>query len=75
MLGPTTCIDVGVYQLQGKLEKVRIVNRKLVELWPEVRNTPPDYDGIEDALVEIYRLDSSERAHNVPAWAAQTSFR
>jgi hypothetical protein len=75
MLGPITCIDVGVYQLQDKLEKVRIVNRKLVELWPEVRDAPPDYDGVEDAMMEIYHLDSSEMAYNVPAWAAQTSFR
>jgi hypothetical protein len=75
MLGPTTCIDVVVYQLQGKLEKVRIVNRKLVGLWPEVRNAPPDYDGVEDAMMEVYDLDSSEMAHNIPAWAAQTSFR
>jgi hypothetical protein len=75
MLGPITCIDVGVYQLQDRLEKIRIVNRKLVELWPEVRDAPPDYDGVEDAMMEIHHLDSSEMAYNVPAWAAQTSFR
>jgi hypothetical protein len=75
MLGQVTCVDIGVYQLQGKLGNVRIVNRQLVDLWPEVRNTPPGHDGVKDAMVEISDHDTSERAHNVPAWTAQTSLR
>jgi hypothetical protein len=75
MLGQVTCVDIGVYQLQGKLENVRIVNSQLVDLWPEVRNTPSGYDGVEDAMMVISDLETSECGHNVPAWTAQTSLR
>jgi hypothetical protein len=74
-LGPATCVDVGRYQLEGAFKGVQIVNRQLQELWPDVRATLEDHDGLEDALAIIESLDSSEHAHNIPTWASHTSLR
>jgi hypothetical protein len=52
-LGPATCVDVGRYQLEGAFKGVQIVNRQLQELWPDVRATLEDHDGLEDALASL----------------------
>ncbi|KAM0705616.1 hypothetical protein Q7P35_006975 [Cladosporium inversicolor] len=74
-LGPATCADIGRYQLHGKFEDVQIVNSKLVEMWPYVRDTPEDYDGLNDALAIIKSLRSSVDVPNVSTWASHTSPR
>lgn len=74
-LGNVTCTDIGQYRLQGKLKDVHIVHRQLVSLWPAVRDTPQDYNGLDDALAIIDKLETSEYGHNVSAWASQTSLR
>lgn len=74
-LAQVKCIDVGVYQLEGKLESVRIVNRQLVNLRPAVRDTPLDCDGLENAMTRISELDASVFGHNVAAWSSQISLR
>jgi hypothetical protein len=57
------------------LRSIQIVNRQLQELWPDVRATLQDHDGLEDALAIIESLDSPEHAHNIPTWASHTSLR
>jgi hypothetical protein len=74
-LGPATCVDIARYQLEGKFKGVEIVNRKLQEMWPDVRAAPGDYDGIADALNIIDSLQASEYAYNIPTWASHTSLR
>lgn len=74
-LEPATCIDIGRYQLHGKFKDVQIVNSRLVEMWPAVRDTPEGYDGFNDAVNIITNLQSSIDAPNVPAWASHTSLR
>lgn len=74
-LGPATCVDVGRYQLHGKFKNIQIVNSKLIKMWQAVRDTPEDYDGVQDALAIIDGLQSSIDVPNVPTWASHTSLR
>ena len=74
-LEPATCIDVGRYQLHGKFKHIQIVDSKLVKMWPAVRDTPEDYNGVEDAVAIIDSLQSSIEVANVPVWASHTSLR
>lgn len=74
-LEPATCVDIGRYQLHGKFKNVQIVNKKLAEMWPAVRDTPEGYDGFDDAVAIINRLQSSIDVPNVMAWASHTSLR
>lgn len=74
-VGPATCVNVGRYQLHGKFQGVQIVNSKLVEMWPSVRDTPENYDGFNDALAIIKNLGSSIEVPNVSTWASHTSLR
>lgn len=74
-LEPATCVDIGRFQLHGKFEDVQIVNCELVELWPAVRDTPEGYDGFEEAVALINRLESSIDVPNVSSWASHTSLR
>ena len=41
-LESATCVDIGRYQLDGKFENVQIVNKRLVEMWPNVLETQRD---------------------------------
>lgn len=74
-LGRCTCIDIGRYQLHGKLEGVQIVHRKIVKMWPAVQATPNGYNGFKDAMAIIGDLGAHESARNVAMWASQTSLR
>lgn len=74
-LEPATCVDVGRWQLHGKFKNVQIVNSKLVKMWPAVRGTPEDYNGVEDAMAIIEDLQSSMYVPNVATWASHTSLR
>lgn len=74
-LGKATCIDIGRYQLHGKFEHVQIVNRKLADMWPAVRATPEDYNGVHDALAIIDSIGTSRDMPNVLTWASHTSLR
>ena len=74
-LGLATCVDVGRYQLHGKFKNIQIVNSKLVKMWPAVRDTPEDYNGVEQAMAIINSLESSIDVANIAAWASHTSLR
>jgi hypothetical protein len=74
-LCPIKCIDVGVYTLEGKLPKVRISNCLLYTMWSAVRNTPPGYDGLVEAMASIKNLGANALDCNVPVWASQISLR
>lgn len=74
-LGSATCVDVGRYQLHGKFKGIQIVDSKLIEMWPAVRDTPDDYNGFDDAMAMIDSLQSSVGVPNVAAWASHSSLR
>lgn len=74
-LEPATCVDIGRYQLHGKFKNIQIVNSKLVKLWPAVRDTPEDYNGVEQAMAIIESIQSSIDVANIAAWASHTSLR
>jgi hypothetical protein len=74
-LGPVTCLDIGLFQLHGKFMNVQIMNKRLVEMWPAVRGTPEGYDGFDDAVAIIDKLQSSMHIPNVSVWASHTSLR
>lgn len=74
-LGPATCVGIGKYQLHEKFKHVQIVNSELVKMWPAVRDTPEDYNGVEDAVAIIDGLQSSIDVPNVSAWGSHTSLR
>lgn len=73
--GVPTCVDIGRYQLCGKLNRIQIVNRRLVEMWPSVVSTPDGYDAATDVLSLIEASPLRLKLSDVPLWAAQTSFR
>lgn len=74
-LGVPTCVGIGRYQLPGKLDRIQIVNRRLVEMWPSVASTPDGYDAVADVLSLIEASPLRLELSDVPLWAAQTSFR
>jgi hypothetical protein len=74
-LEPATCVDIGRYQLHGLFKDIQIVHSRLVEMWPAVRETPEGYNGFDDAVNIINKLQSSIDAPNVPAWASHASLR
>lgn len=72
-LGDVICVDVGRYQLMGRLSRIEIVHRRLVEMWPSVTSTPDDYDTVTEVLALIEASPLKLGMCNVPIWAAQTS--
>jgi hypothetical protein len=74
-LGIVTCVDIGRFRLCDDYERIQIVHRKLVKMWPDVKNTPKDYDVCSDVLGLIKATPLNLANRSVPAWAAQTSLR
>jgi hypothetical protein len=75
-LGEASCVDIGRFQLSGKFGSIHIVHRKLVKMWPNVMDTPEEYDVYADLLGVVHNdISSFPVMQNVPAWAAQTSLR
>jgi hypothetical protein len=74
-LGEVSCIDVGKFSLSGMFKDIQIINRRLVKMWPEVMNTPNDYNARSDILALINASPLALQLLRVPAWAAQTSLR
>lgn len=74
-LGEVTCIDVGRFSCEGPFEDTHIVHRKLVKMWPEVLDTPRDYNVCSEALALVEAAVLCPWFHRASAWAAQTSLR
>jgi hypothetical protein len=74
-LGEVSCIDVGKFSLSGKFKGIQIINRRLVKMWPEVMDTPKDYNPRSDILALIHATPLSLQHRRLPVWAAQTSLR
>jgi hypothetical protein len=74
-LGEVSSIDVGKFSLSGMFKGIQIINRRLVKMWPEVMDTPNDYNARSDILALINASPLALQLRRVPAWAAQTSLR
>lgn len=69
------CTDVGRYKLGGEFSKIAIVNKKLLQMWSGVRDTPDKFDAIQEVrkLVDAAEVSTSEI--NLMGWATHTSLR
>lgn len=75
-LGEAVCVDIGRFQLRGRSSHVQIINRKLVQMWPNVASTPEDYDVYADVQqLSSFNDERTFSIFNVAAWAAHTSLR
>jgi len=74
-LGEATCVDIGRYQLHGKFSRFQFVHRRLVQLWPDVKSTPEDYDAFEDFDSMRTKWPPRGNSQDFPRWYLQTSLR
>ncbi|GIZ45720.1 hypothetical protein CKM354_000887500 [Cercospora kikuchii] len=78
-LPPLICVDVGKFKFKvkkhTKLEKVWLMNSKLVRMWPSVKSTPEDYNVADEADKIINEWSMSGYMGNFVAWASHTSLR
>lgn len=74
-LGEVTATDVGQYKLHGLLEKFTVKNGRLLKMWPSVKDTPGDYDAVEEMDRVERKWENGGYVRNWMAWAAQTSLR
>jgi hypothetical protein len=68
-------VDIGRYQLHGAFSRIQFVQRRLVQLWPSVKNTPEDYDPIQDFESMRTKWPPRGNSEDFTRWYLQTSLR
>lgn len=74
-LGSPTCYDVGKYRLSGEFEGVEIHNRRLLIMWPSLKNVPEDYNPWNEKVASRRHLAGQGRSPNWLALSHRVSFR
>lgn len=74
-LGKATCVEIDRFQLKDKFKNIKIVNRKLLKMWPGVVNAPKDFDAYLEVLVLHVENNIPRSTWNATVWASQTSLR
>ena len=76
-LGEARCVEIGRYQLYGMFGRFEVVNRRLRQMWSDVRNRPQSDDAYQDLVSTLERWSPQSAGYVVNhvriALALQTS--
>lgn len=74
-LGPVICTDIGKYKLCGQLDGITFAHEQLLQMWPQVTNTPEEFDALDQVRAVLSESSLNAVLSNIMAWGAHTSLR